>query len=204
MKKDEYKNIKIYEFYKFSESRGFVRGAGVVTNKQLMFCKEPNWAYVTHNDIVMDIENLIYDYLSSKDIGWGLDSNVHFFSTGHDLFIHLPYSTELGLSQYYFLCDILDMVDKFNNEVKEDKQIEVLITTSRPGFFTNCSPKKSTDGLREELKKMVTKNVTVKKEKIVGTVLEKERLQSTLLKYINIDKCCNLEELINAILSINK
>ena len=204
MKKEEYKNINIYDFYKFSEYRGFVRGAGVITNKQLMFCKEPNGAYVTHNDIVMDIEKMFYDYLSSKDIGWGLDSNVHFFSTGHDLFIHLPYSTEFGLSQYYFLCDILDMVDKFNNEVKEDKQIEVLITTSRPGFFTNCTPKKSTEGLREELKKMVTKNITVRKEKIVGTVLEQEKVQSILLNYISIDKCCNLEELINKILSINK
>ena len=146
MKEKKYKNIKLYDFYKFSESRGFVRGAGVITNKQLMFCKEPNEAYVTHNDIVMDIEKMIYEYLSSKDIGWGLDSNVHFFSTGHDLFVHLPYSTELSLSQYYFLCDILDDVDKFNSSANEDKQIEISITTARPGFFTNCNLIKSTEG----------------------------------------------------------
>ena len=96
------------------------------------------------------------------------------------------------MSQYLFLCDILDQVIKFNNEQKKDNQVEIYVWGAK-----NISENKHNDieKIKKDLYVNVMKSIVVNEEKIIGKTLDREIIINNIKYHIDIESVKNLSDL---------
>ena len=155
-----------YEYFKNCRNK---RGVAVITDKQYIFYSQIlKNDYRTHDNIGVDIETTIHPNSNRK--GWDAfrKNNVYVFAVGSsDFGISLPDNGELSLTQLNFIFEILEQVDKYNKEL-ESNNGKLKINLTYPGDYFYDYLNSNIAEIKQKLKTMVTKEVTIEEEKIIG------------------------------------
>lgn len=184
----------VYEYFKWGNNNHAMRGVGVITDSQYIFYTQVlRDDYGTHNDIAINIENAIHPY--NKKRGWDAyhDNNIYFYSVGNEFIIDLPENSELSMNQYKYLCMVLDEVDKFNREVSDDKKICIDVHTVVREYF-NDSKLLDVEKIKEDLYKMVTQNIEIEDQIIIGKTLSDDDMMKSMLYHIGMKDKMSFEE----------
>lgn len=193
----------VYDYLKYCSTHRAIRGVAVITDKQYIFYSQVlRDDYGTHNDIEIEIENAIHP--NNIRYAWDAihDNNAHIFAVGYKEFIiDLPDNGELSMTQLDFIFSALDQIKKYNSEQEsEDKKVKLsvfhkLLKTDTHSDIT---------ALKEELKGMVTKKVTLDEEKIIGKTLSREKIRNNLIFHLELEKSTNISSLKVAISNYSK
>ena len=109
-----------YEYFKNCRNK---RGVAVITDKQYIFYSQIlNKDYNTHDSIGVNIETTIHPNSNRK--GWDAfrANNVYVFAIGpSDFRIDFPDNCELSMNQATFILNLLDQIDKYDEEVDDNK-----------------------------------------------------------------------------------
>ena len=109
-----------------------------------------------------------------------------------------PNSAELSLSQYFFICSLLDEVKKYDSEGLG--KVEILVSTEDDSKYSDADIETRVAYIKEKLKKIIARQVTVREEKILSAsqVLNENGIMEVMRFNINLDNCINLNDLINS------
>ena len=181
------------------------RTGAVITSKQMVFYiqLEPEKSingnyYPTHWGIV-DLLHKEIDPYTNKQFGSGDDANdIHLFSWDNSLTIDLPNSGHLSKMQSFFLIDILNQIEMVNNEI-EDNNKKICV-----GFYTYNTRYEDTffdpydiQKMKRAIKNLVTSNICLEKEKIVGETLSDDIIIRSITYHIDPSKYHSSIDLIN-------
>lgn len=192
MDEDKYVKISLYDYFKLCLKHTFMRGAGIVTNKQFIYVFDPENNYVSHNEMATELEKAICPYLTTAQIGWGLCDHVHLYSIVDDFIIDLPESGELSTSQVEFIERALDDIEKVNEERPENRKIQINCFTHKRDF--NFPITSDAEIIKKKLGEFVTKKVSIRTEKIVGMTLNKEEIKEKLMFHLTFEDCKTLSD----------
>ena len=110
----------------------------------------------------------------------------------------MPENGELSLAQATFITDILDQTNQYMNEETDNCKkikIDLFDTQEHESYFDVTD----IETLKQKIKGRVTSNITIEEEKIIGTTLSEEEIKKNLLKFLNLEKCSSLKDIINII-----
>lgn len=136
--------------------------------------------------------------------GWDATraNNVYFFTVGYKYFyINLPDNKKLSMTQLNFLLQELDKIDKYNNEEENENKKVCLSIFGNHFDNIDCS---NIATVKKELKKLVTKEVFIEEEKIIGKTLMPQQIKDNLLFHIELEECTNISMLTAAIFNCSK
>ena len=126
------RSIKLspYEFFCKYRNR---RSVAVITDKQYIFYSQIlGDDYRTHDNIVVDIETTIHP--NSLREGWDAfrSNNLYTFGVGTGYFrIDFPDNKELSMNQVTFLLELLNEIDKYNQEANDNSKINLQCCNSK-------------------------------------------------------------------------
>ena len=187
------KEMNVYEYFNYCKIHKGTRGVAVITDKQYLFYSQVEKDdYKTHDNIYVEIENNFHPSSASSDWSALRQNDAYAASLGRELIIFLPANKQLSMSQYFFICDILDQIIKFNNEQTENNRICLYVAGAK-----EISEDIQTDleKLKELLYKSVTKDININEEKIIGKTLDKETIIKNIKYHIDIESVKNIFEL---------
>ena len=182
----------VYEYYNFCKQVGNRRGVGVITDKQSIFYTElVNINLSNHEWIAMDIEKSIHEknpkgYLCLRQ------ENIHYFSLGKELIIDLPNNGDLTISEFNFLLDIFNQIKKFN--IENNIKTYILINCVDNNHFRIYDPY-NIDSIIEELKEMITTNIKIEDEIIIGNTVDNNKQKENILFQLDLDNCKSLKDI---------
>ena len=184
--------FNVYEYFNYCKEFGIKRGVGVITDKQSIFYTENmNKDLSSHEWIAMDIETSIHD-VNPKGILALRAENIHYFSLGKELIIDLPNNGDLTISEFNFLVDILNQIKKYNQE--NNTRTNILIGCIDDIHFIDYDPY-DIDSIINELKMMITKDITIEEEIIIGKTLDNNKQKENMLFQLDLDNCKNLYDI---------
>lgn len=172
----------------------FMRGLILITDKQYLFYSDINNIYKTHNDIVINLENLIHPNHKVYSIDAVRETHVLVSSLGNELFIELPKNRNLSYSQYLFLYKILKEVEEIN--FKLDEKIGIVIINDQL-VYENDNP--DIILIISILKKLINKHILFGEEKIIGKYLKNDYIFKTMKFYIGLEKCLYINDLYDSL-----
>ena len=184
----------VYDYLKYCNENGSFKGVGIVSDKQMVFYIQLlGEEYATHDNIAVRMENEIHP--ESRRNGWNAirENNIHIFSTGEELIIDLPNNGDFTRSQYLFLNEILNQVQKYNTEVEETKRVWVMIGCYDRNHFQDYD-RYDLEGIKEELKYLVTRDITLEEECIIGTTLELSKQKENMKFQLNLENCQTIND----------
>ena len=193
MVSEKSKKMSVYEYFNYCKRRKGTRGVAVITDKQYVFYSQVEENdYTTHDGIFIKIEGELHSNGATANWNDIRQNDMFVASLGKELIIFLPSNKELSMSQYSFLCDILDQVIKFNSEQEKEDQIEIYVWGAK-----NISEEKHTDieKLKKDLYANVTKSIVINEEKIIGKTLDRETIINNIKYHIDIESVKNLSDL---------
>ena len=154
--------LNVYDYFKFFEKCG-IRGVSVITDKQYIFYTQMlDDDNRTHNELIIDIEEKIHPKSNRKGSDALRDNNAYIITYGPKcFFISLPNNGNLSVNQVIFINDVLNEIDKYNQEGKK-----VLINLDTPeGRMINFKAS-NTDEIRNYLYEHITE-VSLNEEEII-------------------------------------
>ena len=184
--------FNVYDYFNYCKQVGNRRGVGVITDKQSIFYTELiNIDLSSHEWIAMDIETNIHETNPKGYLALRYE-NIHYFSTGKDLIIDLPNNGDLTISQYNFLLDIFNQVKKYNKE--NNTRTYVLIGCADNIHFRDYDAY-NIDEIIKELKSMITKDITIEEEIIIGKTLNNNKQKENMIFQLDLDNCKTLYDI---------
>lgn len=186
------------EYFNYCKKKS-IRGLWVITDKQSIFysqvIKDDN---NTHDNIQINIENEIHPH--NQINGWNAIRSNHAYiaSIGEELIITMPDNGQLSYSQAKFIIDILNIVEKFNSNNENIRQIKIdLFEPPRKESVFNKSTKEEIEILKNKIQSEITPNIIIDKEQeeIIGTTLSKEEIKENIISNLNINSYQTLDAL---------
>lgn len=95
-----------------------IRGLALITDKQYLFYSQINNDCKIHNDIAIDLENLIHPNHKIFGIDAIRDNHIFISSLGNELFVELPSNGYFSYSEYLFLAKLLKNLELINRRRK--------------------------------------------------------------------------------------
>ena len=183
--------------YDYLKAYRRTRGVGVITDSQSIFYTQfLDRSYgATHDELTARIEDIIHH----QDIGMGnfYDNHIYIFAIADYFYINFPDDGTLSMNQYKYLCDVLDQIDKFNNESSERKKTHITFfgrTELQNKFIREFDEVQDISKMKEKLKKLITPSVDIQKEVIIGKTLSEEELTQSILFNIGIKDIMTVDE----------
>ena len=97
------------------------------------------------------------------------------------------------MNQVTFLLELLNEIDKYNQEANDNSKINLQCCNSKD--LLKDFEIVTTSQIREILPKMITKNVIIEEEKIIGKTCNREQIKQNLIFHISLEDCTNIKEL---------
>ena len=189
--------LSVYEYYVHSLKKS-TRGVGLISDKQSIFYSQVlEGDNKTHENIITELEYYIHP--GDKREGWDSirDYNIHFFSTGEEFIMDLPKGDIITISQYNFLCEILDNVKKFNKSYPKYKIWFFISTDSK---YLKTYNRFDAEDIKEKLKNLIVKdNKTIEEELIIGKINNKDEIIKNMIYTINLNSLDDLNDKIEII-----
>ncbi len=184
------KKTNIYDYFKYCKTNSNTKGIGIITDKQVIFYypKEKD-DKVEQTSIKLDIEKNIYHDNTIKKESEIIKNDVSLFSYGENLIINLPENI-LTKSQVSFIEMFLNQVNQFNNQQQNKITIDI---------YTKDNKKININESKEELYKLINKNITLSDETIIGKTLDDKIIKSNIIYNIDLNKCRNIKETIKSL-----
>ena len=183
MKKKDNLQMNFSDYLKYCRNKR-IRGVAVITDKQYIFYSQFS-GDIEHDEIFVEIENQIYPNSKKNKLYDTNKKDVYVASTGREMIIYLPESRLLSMSQFIFLEKMLDDVNKYNEDYNEKIIIYAVYPFSLQGRFKTSNVLDA----KVLLKSLITKEIIVKSEKIIGKSLDDE-IQIECMKYhIDLENC---------------
>lgn len=187
----EFLKRNVYEYFKYCYLEKNVCGAGIITSKQFVFYTQTDkYDHRTHDEIYMQIEQAIHIASKTEKRDAILPFDVYLAAVDFSLFIYLPDSQEFTYSQFVFLNDVLNQVEKFNQEVGEKPKIKLWCYKS-PNL-----DELDVESVREKLKEWITQDFTIEEELIIGTTLPKKVIKETMQMQLGINNCKTISDVL--------
>lgn len=193
MIKEDKKENEIYDFYDFDPWYSPTLGVVYITDKQYAFDKRIGNVRVRHNDIIDSLDAKIHPNENPKDREIAArDNNAYIYLYGNyymnisifNMYINLPANNEFSLSQYMFLCNMLDKVHAYIKE--KNKKVEIIVSSLNEKF-RDIIDDKDIQSIKDNLLKRVTKSIHFEEEVVVGKTLPEEIRTKAMLFHINLD-----------------
>lgn len=182
----------VYEYFNYCKKNGKRRGVGVITDKQSNFYTElVNIDLSSHEWIAMDMENSIHEENPLGHMTLRME-NIHYFSLGNELIFDFPSNGDLTMSQFNFLIDILNQVKRFC--IENNTKINIIIACVDDNHFTKYDPY-NIDEIIKELKEMITTDITIEEEIIIGKSLDYNKQKENMLFQLDLNNCYNLYDI---------
>ncbi len=204
MNKEEKQKNEIYDFYSFDPWSSPALGVAYISDKQYAFDKKMGNPSIRHENIIDSIDSKIHPDQNPQDRSVAArDNNAYIYLYGNyymdififTMYINLPGNNELSLSQYMFLCSILDKTNAFVKE--KNKKVKIIISSMNMKF-DDIIDDMDIQKIKDNLLKRVTKSIHFEEETIVGTTLSEDVKAKAMLFHINLENCKNINNLINS------
>lgn len=194
--------VDVYNYLKHCEQICQIRGVGVITDKQSIFYSQLHKDdYRAHEEISSDIEKTIHPNDTNNFLIKEQNTYIFAFGYSYNFIISLPHNDELSMSQLEFIYQVIDQVEKYNNEQQnENKQVNIQIFSGNEIFETKVS-KENVDELKEKLSKKITKKIKTEEEIILGKTHSKDEIKKNISYHIGIKENMTLKELHNVIIT---
>ena len=183
-----YLKMDLNEYFNYSKDKR-IRALGLITDKQYILYSQINpYSSLIHNEIAILLENEIHPHYKIYNDGAIRDNHILISSLGSELFIELPKSGYFSYSQYLFLSKLLKEINISNIGIS---------IMNKDSLYENYNP--DIDEIILILKKLITKNIKLEKEKIIGKVLRNDIIIRIMKYYIDINSCIYLNDLYRVI-----
>ena len=186
----EFLKRNVYEYLKYCHQNRTIRGAGIITSKQFVFYSQVDqYDYKTHDEIQITLEQMIHPILRT---GWDAirPYDTCLVLIGKDIFFYLPDTQELTYAQFEFLSDVLDQIEKYNQEVSPSEHARLICYKQKELDTTNV------ESMREKLKGHITEEFTLESEIIEGKTLTKEQIIKTMKDQLSLTSCKTIKDLV--------
>ena len=195
--------MNIYDYLKYCNKKETIKAVGVISDKQYVFYSQVKKNdYLTHEEISLKIENIIYKKEFTYSTYTYNKNNVHLFSSGdNEIIIDLPTTGIFTKSQYSFLDEVLTQIEKYNNDNKIKVKIAIF-TPNRQHF--NKFDLTDIKEIKEELKELITREIVFQEESIIGNTLDKNKLITNIIYHTGIKQCKTTKDLINTLIICDK
>lgn len=195
MKNKECFKMNLSDYFSFCQQKS-IRGLALITDKQYIFYSQliPD-DYRIHNDITIDLENMIHPHYPIYGIDAIRCNHIQVSSLGNELFIELPLYEKISKAQYYFLSEMLKEIRLIN--LQRNNKIGIIILSNNVIYEEENNPNISL--ACSSLNNLVTKEIKLEKEKIVGKVLKDDIIINVVKYNIDLENCLCLNDLIISI-----
>ncbi len=179
----------VYEYFSECYMHSRLKSVLLITNKQSLFYSQydPN-DHMIHLPKFIDVFNATHKETMSWD---SLDyrDNVYIASEGKKLYLFLPNNKAFTFFQYQFLLDFLKLVEDFEKDFQRNVDI----------VMVNGKTYHSIVKFKAEIKHMLTTNIDLEEEYILGNTLCFEQIKESILYTTSLLKCQSMDEFLCAL-----
>ena len=190
--------MSIYDYLNYCKKNKKTKLVGVISDKQVVIYSQVRKSdYLTHEEISLKIENKIYKKEYTYQNYTYNKNNVHIFSPGdNDIIIDLPDTGNFTKSQYMFLNDQLNQIEKFNKENNLKVTLNIFSPNRKILDTVNIT---DIQAIKKELKNIINDEVVFQEEEIIGNTLSKDKIISNITNHIGLNRCNNIKDIISSL-----
>ena len=191
-----------YDFLNFCNDRGARKGCIVCTDKQTVSYFDTDLYGYTHDDLSVSLESEIIP--NDRVSGWGhiKPYHTHTFFVGKEIYINPPIDDSFSYPMYLQVCKILDEIERFIKENK-NKYYYFSIISKNYNYTSDEEEEIDFSKIREKLKGIITNDLHLEQEKIIGKRLNKNEIEETIKNTIDFSKCTTIADLYHLITICN-
>ena len=187
LNKERVKN-SFYDCLVYSKTNRAV-SVSVITDKQQLNAISLN--NVETHDSISEILNLAINPDSNE---FEENDNIYVALAGKNIFIDLPRSNHFSLSQYKFMVKLLDQIEQFIKENSNYEMMNIMIMSPKIRDEFLKIPE-----IKEKLKTLITQDISINSEIIIGNTLAKEDVIDSIKYNLNLESNITINELCSII-----
>ncbi len=104
-----------------------IKISGIITDKQIILANNIGDRSLDHIDLIKEMEEYIYPYLSKREREMKRNENAHIFLLDLGAYLSFPDEGKISMPQVSMMIDFMTELSKYNRVVADNKKIPIAI-----------------------------------------------------------------------------